>query len=481
VTVAAGEQFGAISGIIETVDHGLWLNEMRGIVQIPPEEIRRLTADPNHRVEYRRFDYLDGLPGAPQMSFTNSAAVEASDGRLWFATDNQLAWIDPGHIVRNEMPPPVSVLSIGNERGRHPMSSAVNFSADTRSVEIDYTALSLSMPERVEFRYKLEPADKDWQDVGTRRQAFYTNLGPGRYKFRVIACNNDGVWNETGATLDFSVSPAWFQTAWFRILCLIAGVLLALVIYRLRVRQLARAINASFDERLAERTRMARDLHDTFLQTIQGSKLVADDALDEQSDPIRMRRAIERLSEWLGQATREGRAVLNSLRTSTTETNDLAQALQRATENGTVPHSMAVHFTVNGDPKGMHPIVRDEIYRIGYEAIRNAFVHSSASQLEVALTYGQDLVLRVVDNGVGMDSLVAERGRDGHFGLQGMRERAVRIGGKLTLATSSASGTAIEIVLPGGIIYQKTRPVRRSLRARMRDFVRRIKQGSNLD
>jgi signal transduction histidine kinase len=252
----------------------------------------------------------------------------------------------------------------------------------------------------------------------------------------------------------------------------VSGVFIVVVLYRMRVRQIARSIGARFDERLAERTHMARDLHDTFLQTIQGSKLVADDALDGPSDPVRLRRAMEKLSEWLGRATEEGRAALNSLRISTTETNDLAQALQRATEDGIIPGSMAVNFTVGGDAKRMHPIVRDEIYRIGYEAIRNACLHSSASRLEVELTYGQDLALRVADNGVGIDSSVADRGKDGHFGLQGMRERAVRIGGKLTLVSSSTLGTEIKLVVPGGIIFQKTRPVRQTLLAKIRALVR---------
>jgi signal transduction histidine kinase/ligand-binding sensor domain-containing protein len=481
VTLAAGEQFGAVSGIIETVNDGLWLNEMSGVVQIPPEEIRRVMADPNHRVKYRRFDYQDGLPGPPQMSFTNSTAVEASDGRLWFATGSGLAWIDPGHIVRNGVPPPVSILSIGNEKGRQPTSSAIRFAAGTHSVEIGYTALSLSIPERVEFRYKLEGVDKDWLNVGTRRQAFYTGLGPGRYRFRVIACNNDGLWNEQGAILAFSVAPAWYQTNWFLLLYIITGVFVAWSLYRLRVRQVARAISTRFDERLAERTRMARDLHDTFLQTIQGSKLVADDALDEPGDPVRMRRAMEKLSEWLGQATQEGRAALKSLRTSTTETKDLAQSLRRATEDGIIPGSMAVNFTVTGDAKRMHPIVRDEIYRIGYEAIRNACVHSSASQLQVELTYGQDFALCVADNGVGIDSGVADRGKDRHFGLQGMRERAARIEGKLTLVSSPSSGTEIKLIVPGGMIFGKIMPGRRSLFKTIRTLFQSKDQTSNLD
>jgi len=233
------------------------------------------------------------------------------------------------------------------------------------------------------------------------------------------------------------------------------------------VLKISRAIGARFDERLAERTRMARDLHDTFLQTIQGSKLVADDALDPSSDPIRMRRAMEQLSLWLGTATQEGQAALHSLRTATTQTNDLAEALRRATEDGLIPSSMAVTFSVVGDAREMHPIVRDEIYRIGYEAIRNACTHSGASRLEIELRYARDLLLRVDDNGSGIDPAIADRGEDGHFGLKGMRERAARIGGKLTLGSSSSSGTEIKLVVPGRIIFRKM-PGRRSLSTRIR-------------
>ncbi|HSE20612.1 MAG TPA: ATP-binding protein, partial [Pyrinomonadaceae bacterium] len=228
-------------------------------------------------------------------------------------------------------------------------------------------------------------------------------------------------------------------------------------IYRLRVGQIARAIQVRFDERLAERTRLARELHDTFLQTIQGSKMVVDDALDGPSDPARMRRAMEQLSGWLDQATDEGRAALNSLRTTTTEKNDLAEALLRATQNGLSPTSMAVDFSVVGDSKEMHPIVRDEVYRIGYEAIRNSFSHSKASRLEVELKYGQDLSLLVKDNGVGIEPFVLEKGKDEHFGLQGMRERAQRIGGKLTVISSPTSGTEIRLFVPGATVFAKTK------------------------
>jgi signal transduction histidine kinase len=348
------------------------------------------------------------------------------------------------------------------DRKNYPPGKNLRLPPLTRDLEIEYTALSFVVPQKVRFRYKLEGRDAGWQEPGTRRQAFYSDLPPGRYTFHLIACNNDGIWNESGAALEFSVAPAWYQTIWFRVLCALSCVFVVWALYRLRVQQIARVISARFDERLAERTRMARDLHDTFLQTIQGSKLVADDALDPSADPARMRHAMEQLSVWLGQAMQEGREALNSLRTSTTERNDLAEAFRRAAENGHLPGSMEAVLSVVGDARDMHPIVRDEVYRIGYEAIRNAYLHSHAARLEVELRYAQDLTVRVRDNGVGMEPAVREQGREGHFGLRGMRERAARIGAQLAIITSPDSGTEITLVVPGRIVFRKARKSRRT-------------------
>ena len=478
VRTISDESFGTVSGIVETSDGALWLNELHGVVRISPEEIKRVAENPNHGVSYQLFDFSDGLPGAPQMNFRCSTAIEATDGRLWFATDNGLTWIDPAQFSKNMVPPPTYIRSLATDAKKYEPSTPLNLPQGTASVRIAYTALSLSMPERVRFRYKLEGAEQDWQDAGTRRQAFYNNLRPGTYRFRVMACNNDGIWNEEGAMLAFSVAPAWYQTNWFRVICVIAGLFVLWSIYRLRVRQIAIDISARFDERLAERTRMARELHDTFLQTIQGSKMVADDALEQSTDSVRMRKAMERLSEWLGQAMQEGRAALNSLRSSTTEKNDLAEAFRRATKNGIIPRSMAVNLSVVGEARELHPIVRDEVYRIGDEAIRNAYLHSRASRLEVELRYSQVLSVRVSDNGIGIDPAVSQKGKDGHFGLQGMRERADRIGGKLTLVSSASSGTEITLVVPGRIVFRKTRA---TIFSKVWDFYRRKRQTSKLN
>jgi ligand-binding sensor domain-containing protein len=445
----------SILSVIKDNTNSLWLYARCGLLKIEASELAKWRDRPERHLAVEIFDTLDGArPGVGRVNQPTS--FEAPDGRLWFINGVLAQMIDPDHLYKNSIPPPVHIEEIIADHNSYEPQEHLRLPPLTHELEIDYTALSFSIPRKVRFRYKLEGKDPHWEEPGARRQAFYSDLGPGKYQFRVVACNNDGVWNEIGATLDFSIAPAWYQANWFRILCVAIGVIAVWFFYRLRVRQIAKTISDSFDERLAERNRLARELHDTLLQTIQGSKMVADDALDQPADPDRMRRAVERLSEWLGQAMLEVRTALNSLRTSTTQMNDLAESLRRASEDSVVKGLMKVTLSVTGTAREMHPIVRDEIYRIGYEAIRNADVHSGASQLEVELAYFRDLTMRIRDNGIGIDRLVVEQGREGHFGLRGMRERAARIGAKLTLVSSASSGTEITLMVPGGIVFRKS-------------------------
>jgi signal transduction histidine kinase/ligand-binding sensor domain-containing protein len=456
----------------------VWLYAECGLLKISASDWTHWLEFPASKVAVKTFDTLDGVQsanGTPEQPIVS----KSTDGRLWFASDSFVQMVDPDRTYNNLIPPPVHIQQLVADHKSYNAQGQLSLPPLKGELEIDYTALSFTVPRRVHFRYKLDGHDKEWHDPGTRRQAFYNDLGPGKYRFQVIACNNDGVWNQEGAILEFSIAPAWYQTSWFRLLCAVAVVLVVWVVYRLRVRQIAQAMSTRFDERLAERTRMARDLHDTFLQTIQGSKLVADDALDPSTDPARMRPAMEQLSVWLGRATDEGRAALNSLRTSTTEKNDLAAAFRRAMEECRIHSSMKASLSVVGEVREMHPIVRDEVYRIGFEAIRNACVHSKASQLQVELIYDHDLALRINDDGVGIDPAVGDRGREGHFGLQGMQERAVRIAGKLTVASSANSGTEIKLVVPGGIIYRKTTSVPQGLPARIKLLFNRMGLTSN--
>ncbi len=450
-----GESFGTVSGIVER-DGALWLNELHGIIRIPSEEVRQVIANPDHRVTYETFGFLDGLPGGSQMDVRCAVAINGTDGRLWFATDDGLVWIDPTKISKNTISPPVVIRSLATEAKQYPTNSSLKLPSGTTNVRLEYVALSLSIPERVRFRYRLKGVDKDWQEADTRRSAFYTNLKPGTYVFHVIASNNDGLWNEKGATLEFTIAPAWYQTNWFLFLCIALGCLLVWTSYRLRVRRVARTLSDHFDERLAERTRIARDLHDTLLQTVQAGKMVADTALEQPEDAVRLRHTVQTLSQWFGRAVTEGRAALNSLRTSGSEHSNLAEDL-RQVAHAWAPDSMDVSVSTLGDARAMHPIVGEEVYRISYEAIRNACVHSQASRIEVVVSYAKELVVRVSDNGRGIDPEIAEKGKADHFGLRGMRERAAHIGARLTLTSSANTGTEITLVVPGNMVFREVR------------------------
>jgi len=475
LTVRNGLPCNSIFSMIPDNTGVLWLLTQCGLVGIASTELQKWWEQPESVLKPRVFDEFDGVqPGwAPFQK-----AARTPDGRLWFANGAVLQMIDPSHLYENALPPPVHVEGVIADRKSYSPTGSLRLPPLTRELEIDYTALSFMVPQKVRFRYKLQGHDIDGQDSGTRRQAFYNDLTPGNYRFHVIACNNDGVWNDTGANLEFSVAPAWFQTVWFRILCGALAILLVWGIYTLRVQQIATALSARFDERLGERTRLARELHDTFLQTVQGSKMVADDALDPNSDETRMRKALEKLSSWLTQAVDEGRAALHSLRVSTVERNQLSESLRRATEDPQIPASMTVTFSVIGDAIDLHPVVSDDVYRVAFEAIRNTAVHSRASLLEIDLRYADTLSLRIRDNGIGIDPSISDHGKAGHFGLQGMRERAARIHSKLTIVSSANAGTEVSLVVPGNVVYRKVHP---TLPERFKVAIQRLLGVSNLD
>jgi signal transduction histidine kinase/ligand-binding sensor domain-containing protein len=444
-----------LDSVIKDDGGALWLKGSCGLVQVSPTELDAWLKNPASRFQLHLLDAADGAQ-AGRVPFS-PGVTKSTDGRLWWAIEGGAVQVlNPANLVSNPLPPPVRIVSVTADGKTYQLDSPLQLPPLTQDLEIQYTAYSLAVPEKVRFRYRLEGAESGWQDVGGRREAHFAKLKPGTYRFFVIAANNDGVWNDQGTSLTFVVPPAFYQTYWFLFLCIACGVLAVWAVYHLRVQQIARAISVRFDERLAERVRIARELHDTLLQTVQGSKLVADDALGKSDDSAHLRRALEQLSGWLGQATEEGRAALNSLRTSTIETNDLAAALRRATQECWFNKAIAVKFLATGRPRDMHPVARDEIYRIGYEAIRNACEHASASQLEIALTYARDLTLQVNDNGIGMEAAVLTEGKKGHFGLQGMRERSRRIGSKLTLVSSTGSGTQITLVVPGNVVFKKS-------------------------
>lgn len=242
LTPADGSAFGGVSGITSDNEGGLWFSDNQGMVHISEAQLQHANAG---KVEFESFGLMDGLTAELRGSLASPSTVQTTDGRIWFATTTGLAWINPRRIVRNPVPPPVLIQSVIAGGRKYVVSPSLNMPPRTSNLQITYTATSLTAPERVRFRYKLEGQDKGWQDAGTRREAFYTRLDPGTYQFRVIACNNDGVWNETGASFNFYIAPAYYQTRWFRAACLAFLIALIWMFYRIRLH----AVEQRFTER----------------------------------------------------------------------------------------------------------------------------------------------------------------------------------------------------------------------------------------
>ena len=444
-----------ISGIVETAGGDLWLNARPGIIHIPAAEIQRALEKPDRHVHCELFDFRDGLPGTAEQGAPLPSALASSDGRLWFRTTGGAVQIDPEHLSRNAIPPPVFVRSLDSEGREYALTTDLKLPVRTTRVHIEYTALNFSVPERVRFRYKLEGTDKDWQDVGTRREAFYTNLRPGHYRFHVIACNSDGVWNEEGAALQFNILPAFYQTKWFLLLCLTAGGWLAWAAYRWRVRQVTARLDLQFRERLSERTRVAQDLHDTLLQDVLSASLQLQVAEAHLPGGSQAKTIVGEVLNLMGSAIEGGRKAVRGLRSWQEETGDLTQAFSRIPQELAMPPEVGYRVTVEGQPRPLHPLVRDEVYRIGHEALVNAFRHSGARTIEVELHYATDqLRILVCDDGCGIDPQVLRAGREGHWGLSGMRERAERIGAKLKVLSRPAGGTEVELSVPNDVAFR---------------------------
>ena len=454
ITVA-GAAIRGVSGIVETAAGELWLNGAEGILRIPKRELDQLLRDATHEPRAERFDPEDGLDGIPAQVRPLPTAVEGSDGRLWFATSSGLYWLDPAHIERNAVPPPVLIRGVQADDKSFEPSAGVKLPQRTKSLAISYTALSLSIPERVRFRYRLEGVDAGWQEAGTRRQAFYTNLGPGSYRFRVIAANDDGVWNDTGAALEFSIEPAFTETAWFRAVCVLLALALLYGFYRWRLVLTKVRMQERLQAQLAERERIARELHDTLLQSMSGLILHVDAATRKLPEQEPARSSFETALKHADAVLIEGRDRVLGLRTPP-QAVDLADALNKLGRDLALDNAVQFAAVTPEAPRELLPAVHDEVFHIAREALLNAFRHAKAHSIRLTLSYGEpELRLSVHDDGCGIDAGVIEAGRrPGHWGLAGMHERAHKIGAQLAIHSDAGHGTRIELCVPAELAYR---------------------------
>lgn len=334
---------------------------------------------------------------------------------------------------------------------------SVELPAGTKNLRIRFTALSLSIPERVRFRYLLEGFDSQWFEASTARSAFYNAPASGQYVFRVSASNNDGVWNEQGASLVVNVAPHYWETTWFRALCVVVGAALLWLLYLGRLRQLAARIRTRLDERHRERERIARELHDTLLQSTQGLilRLHASSRKLAPTDPVRAE--LEAAMTMAEQVAADGRERVRGLRGDVERTRDLGAALMGVAEEAHGLETPAVRLVVEGTPRAMQVCAAEEAYMIGREALLNAFQHAHAAQVQILVSYGrQGFRLRINDDGIGLPQ--GAEAMVGHWGLEGMRERAARAGGTLTLLSGrSGRGTEIDLQIPAAFAWDVRR------------------------
>ena len=477
--IAGRIELGVVNAILSPPSDGLWLSTGIGIVHISEGEVQKALRDPGYEVAPEILDMETDLPEQLQNDISNySDAVLATDGALWFATTRGVARVVPDQIRHNPVAPPVSLKALVADGRSYSVFVPAALPALTKNVRISYAGLSLSLPERVRFKYRLEGWETEWQDVGTRREAFYERLSPGKYRFHVIACNRDGVWNESGATTSFSVLPAWYQTTWFRACCILIFVLLLFTMHRLRTRQLTRHFAARLEWRVAERTRIARELHDTLLQNLHCLMFqvqAASNLVDNR--PEDAKEVLHSAVNDTEQAIAESQDAIRELRFETTARNSLAHLLTKTANELTKSlhaESTPPVFDVmeEGEERTLSPPIHDEVYRIAREVLRNAFRHAGAQRIEVKVCYdAHSFRLRIRDDGKGIDrAVLGSGGRTGHWGLPGIYERARRIGAKLDLWSEPGAGTEVRLTFAAALAYDSCRnePRNRFLRSAQR-------------
>jgi signal transduction histidine kinase/ligand-binding sensor domain-containing protein len=445
-----------VTGLLQQENGDVWVNQASGILHINAEEIHKAQAQPLKEVRSELYDYRDGVDDLSSAYLPRPTVVDGGAGYLYFATRTGALFIDTKHLPHNPIPPAVEIESLSDGAKEYLDHSESILPANTDKVTIRFTAASLLIPQRVRFRYRLEGLDEAWQQTGSaQRLAVYSRLPPGHYIFNVSASNNDGVWNEQGASVKFTIPPSFVQSLGFKSLCIVLAGALTWLVYRIRLRQITLQMRRRLYERLDERMQIARDLHDTFFQGIQGLLLRFNTAasLLKKDEPAR---AI--LDEALQQSDlvmSEGREIMLDLRGEVGKTTALAEHLSLFGDERKKTHPVDFRVTAIGDPRSLHPIAFEEIHRFAREALSNAFRHARAKTIEAELHYERNLLrLRIRDDGAGIDPDILSRGfKAGHWGLPGMRERAKKLGGTVELWSRANAGTEIELRVPAAAAY----------------------------
>jgi signal transduction histidine kinase len=431
----------------------LWFTGYGGIAAIEKKSLAEWAAGRRRRLNPKVYRTTDGLQlYTISRYFPN--AVRSADGHLWFSIAEGLAEVTPPNPSASHTSQfSVLIEDVTIDRVLHSEPNRIRVPPGARSIELRYTALTLSNPESVRFRYRLEGIDNDWVEADARRVAFYNNLKPGAHTFRVSASTGEEQWRESSA-LVLEQLPYFYQTNLFTLLASATVLSLFFFVYRLHLQQAVDRIQAGFEERMDERTRIANELHDTIMQAISGSTMLVESAAEKVPDSLPVvKGTMLRAADMLGAAMAESRAALQGLRGSASSDNNLARQLSEVAGDSN-HRDIAFNLAITGAPRDIRPMIHYEVFRIGSEAIGNALKHSGATAIRVDLEYLTELRMSVWDNGKGIPEQVLRRGKEGHFGLEGMRERADRIGATLEVYSRAGEGTEVRLLVPGRVAFE---------------------------
>lgn len=446
---ADAEALRGVTGMVETPQGGLWLNTLRGAVHIAAAELGRFEAAPQQTVlRLRVYDALDGYPSSASPRSGVNTLAQGSDGRLWFAGIDGVAWLDPAALPAPAAVPRVLPLALAADQVWQPLAGgAPTLPPGTQSVALRFTALGAPMPERLRFQARMDGIDRDWRELGGQRELSYTNLPPGVHRLQLRALDSAGAAGEP-VEQRFSIEPLLVQSGWFQLLAALLGLGLAGALLQLRAQRAAARQGEKLRERMAERERIARELHDTLLQGVHGLTLRFQKVANRMTPQDPNRALMEAELERADRLIVEGRDRVLELRAPDSQRPDLGAALANLGEQLAAEQDVQFSISVEGRPRALHPAVQDELLQIGQEALHNAFRHARARAIRVELRYHWlGLRLTVRDDGVGMAPRLSAQGRPGHFGLTGMRERARNLSALLSLRSAPGRGTRIELWL----------------------------------
>jgi signal transduction histidine kinase/ligand-binding sensor domain-containing protein len=439
----------------------LWFSGTNGIFRFAATAFRQGHNDQENPPDYAWFGRTDGMASTQCGIGTPNMAI-AADGKLWVSSVRGLAMVDLPRLHFDSTKPAIFVEEVIVGRERQLPGRELVLPPGTHHVELRFDSIALASPEKIRFQYRMDGVDSVWLEADSSLTAVYTHIPVGTHAFRIRACNRDGVWDRSGISFPVTQKPYFYETTWFHLGAVMGFVAILTWAYRLRLRQIRAQINARLDERMDERTRIARELHDTLLQSFQGLLLFLQVGVNLLPDrPDAAKKNLQVAIDQAEQAIAEGRDAVQGLRSYTMPSSDFASALntlgtELAGGNQSPP---AFHVEVEGTPQELKPILRDEIFRIAGEALRNAFRHANARNVEVAIRYDeQQLTVRVRDDGKGIQpETLKAKGRAGHWGLQGMRERASKIGAQLEVWSRPDAGTEMELKIPTATTCQPRR------------------------